>query len=471
MFAVSYFVSSLSGNDKEVDSLIPPSLKLSPSDKELLESGIRSYLLPEQKTHQYGDIRDHPTACVYQKYVSPDIVKACREKHVAAEGFMVYSVVSEGVLESSNSLEDEEETELLPQALVYRLCRQRIYGLLLLHNHDGINVKPPAMKEWFVYPGNPLREPEMVPPVPLNLQCDHPGLDLLWFGNGHEVSALRLAVFLAIFDCQDFSDLYAAIEEHLFAAICLVTYTVIQVPTLSQEDVDAYLSQAVCLARKPAQELQQIKLPFHCSRAVQLGCLYVRGLSHLLGANCASGCPLSTDALMPWNSFDGRLFHSKYLLAHSSAEDTVLLESDSFCLNVFRHLRAKVKDACLKKGRVLQSRPRRHTPQLSHKTSVEPRYRDRHAGNESWRNRPEARGGYHSAERWRGDASRRQHKDRGTWEEGYYPTTSQRFDFYTQQSYDGGAQNSRGPQRQSRGRFNHKGRYQLAPRVSQPDQD
>lgn len=50
---------------------------------------------------------------------------------------MVYSVVSEGVLESSNSLEDEEETELLPQALVYRLCRQRIYGLLLLHNHDG----------------------------------------------------------------------------------------------------------------------------------------------------------------------------------------------------------------------------------------------------------------------------------------------------------------------------------------------
>lgn len=58
---------------------------------------------------------------------------------------------------------------------------------------------------------------------------DHPGLDLLWFGNGHEVSALRLAVFLAIFDCQDFSDLYAAIEEHLFAAICLVTYTVIQV--------------------------------------------------------------------------------------------------------------------------------------------------------------------------------------------------------------------------------------------------
>ncbi len=61
---------------------------------------------------------------------------------------------------------------------------------------------------------------------------------------------------------------------------------------------------------------------------MQLGSLYVRGLSHLLGANCASGCPLPVAALMPWHSFDGRLFHSKYLLAHSGADETVLLDSD-----------------------------------------------------------------------------------------------------------------------------------------------
>lgn len=70
------------------------------------------------------------------------------------------------------------------------------------------------------------------------------------------------------------------------------------------------------------------QLPFLCSRAVQLGSLYVRGLSHLLGANCASGGPLPNAALMPWHSFDGRLFHSKYLLAHSGAENTALVEGD-----------------------------------------------------------------------------------------------------------------------------------------------
>lgn len=70
------------------------------------------------------------------------------------------------------------------------------------------------------------------------------------------------------------------------------------------------------------------QLPSLCSRAVQLGSLYVRGLSHLLGANCASGRPLPSAALMPWHSFDGRLFHSKYLLAHSGVDNTALLEGD-----------------------------------------------------------------------------------------------------------------------------------------------
>lgn len=44
---------------------------------------------------------------------------------------MVYLVVCEGVIECSNTLEDEEDSELIPQALVYKPCRRNIYGLLL----------------------------------------------------------------------------------------------------------------------------------------------------------------------------------------------------------------------------------------------------------------------------------------------------------------------------------------------------
>lgn len=63
--------------------------------------------------------------------------QACREKHISGEGFMVYGVVCRGVTDCSNTLEDDEDAELLPQALVYKPCRQHIYGLLLLPGRDG----------------------------------------------------------------------------------------------------------------------------------------------------------------------------------------------------------------------------------------------------------------------------------------------------------------------------------------------
>ncbi|XP_050933522.1 constitutive coactivator of peroxisome proliferator-activated receptor gamma isoform X2 [Lates calcarifer] len=507
VLAVSQFVSSLWGRQEEETGHIPQSLNLSPPQRELLRKGICSYLLPGQEDPHQGDISAHPSTAAFEKYVSPEILKACREKHVAAEGYMVYNVLCEGVAECSNTLEDEEDAELLPQALVYKPCRQHIYALLL--GHDGSTVDTPAMKEWFVYPGNPLREPDLVHPVPVSLPCDHPSLDVLWFGTGPNDSALRLTSFLTIFGCQDFSELYGAIEVSLLAALCLVTYIVLEVQTLSQEDVDAYLSQSVCLSIKSPQELQQIKLPFLSSRAVQLGSLYVRGLSHLLGANCASGCPLPNAALMPWQSFDGRLFHSKYLLAHTGAEKTVLLDGDSSRLSLFLHLREKLIETCKKRGRILQSRPRSSAPEQSHKTTPGPRYRDRHTGwpsgggGEEWKQRGEMTGGPRHGGGWRerGEmAGGPRHG--GGWRERGEMAGGPRHEGGWRERGEmaggprhGGGWRERGEERrdqsecenrerlgergghrgggmrggQSRGRlYSSRGRYQLAPRWSQP---
>lgn len=175
VLAVSQFVSSLWGRQEEETGHIPQSLNLSPPQRELLRKGICSYLLPGQEDPHQGDISAHPSTAAFEKYVSPEILKvcyslhtcthsmcsievlrvpiarlakyclpcgfpqACREKHVAAEGYMVYNVLCEGVAECSNTLEDEEDAELLPQALVYKPCRQHIYALLL--GHDGRTVK------------------------------------------------------------------------------------------------------------------------------------------------------------------------------------------------------------------------------------------------------------------------------------------------------------------------------------------
>ncbi|KAM9410593.1 constitutive coactivator of peroxisome proliferator-activated receptor gamma isoform 2-T2 [Pholidichthys leucotaenia] len=467
VLAVSQLVSSLWDTKEDKSALVPQCLNLSTPQRELLTRGVHSYLLPGNKGLDVDDMSALPSA--FGKHVSPEILKACRAKHAAAEGFMVYSVVCEGVTECSNTLEDEEDAELLPQALVYKPCRQRIYGLLLLLGQDGSTLELPTIREWFVFPGNHLKEPVMVHPSPVSLPCDRPSLDLLWFGTGPEVSALRLTAFLSIFDCLDFSSLYGVIEDSILAALCLVTYIVLQVQTLSMEDVDAYLSQAVCLRLKSPQDLQQIEISCLSSRAVQLGSLYVRGLSHLLGANCASGSPLPSAALMPWHSFDGCLFHSKYLLAHRGAEKTELLEHDLPCLSLFDLLREKLSETCRKRGRVLQSSP---SPPQNIKTTSGGGYRDRSTGrgDESWRRRGETTGSHQRGhgQRKRRDERRDQwdyeNRDR-LWGRG----GNQHFNSYNPNSHVEEHQNWSRSANQFRGRsYNHRGRYHLAPRWSQP---
>ncbi|CAJ1048878.1 constitutive coactivator of peroxisome proliferator-activated receptor gamma [Xyrichtys novacula] len=482
VLAVSHLVSSLQDREEEETGL--HSLNLSVPLRELLQRGINSYILPGQGAPQQGDFSATSSVSAFENLVSAEVLKACREKHVAAEGFMVYSIMCEGIIECSNTLEDEEDTELLPQALVLKPCRQRIYGLVLLHRHDGSNVNLPAIREWFVYPGNPLQEPDIVHPVLVSPSGDQPSLDLLWFGSGPEVSALRLTSFFSIFDCQQLSDLYGEIEDSLLGALCLVTYIALQVETLSQEDVDAYLSQAVCLRLKSTQELRNIKLPTLCSRAVQLGSLFIRGLGHLLGANCASGCPLSSPALMPWHCFDGRLFHSKYLLAHGGVEKSELLEGDLSKLNLFLRLREKLTETCSKHSRVLQSRPK--PPELSHKTTPGPRYKERHSGQPSgvdgnWRERGEKTRGLHHEGGWRDRGEMRggrsDYENRGgVWQRrgnrggrrgvrgGQY------FHPHSYPNFQEGGPHSWGhhPQQSRGGSSGSRGRYQLAPRWSQP---
>ncbi|XP_053721499.1 constitutive coactivator of peroxisome proliferator-activated receptor gamma isoform X1 [Synchiropus splendidus] len=449
VLAVSHYLKSMwSGVEEELD-LSP--LNLSAADKEVLKMGICFYSLPGQKTFQSND--SHTFLPAFKKYVSPEVLESCRETHITAEGFMVYGVLCEGVLECSNSLEDEDDKELLPQAVVYKPCRRRMYGLLL--QDSGNDDELPVIKEWFVYPGNPLKQPDLVQPATVSLKCSQHNLDLLWFGSGPEVSSLRLHSFFFIFDCQELSELHGDIEDSLLATVCVVTYMVLQVPALSLEDVDAYLCQAVCLRLKSSQELQQIELPVLSSRAVQLGCLYVRGLGHLLGANCASGSPLVCEAFMPWQSFDGRLFHSKYLLSHSNTERLVLVDNNASSLSLFDTLRQKIIEVCESKSRVLQSRPK--PCQLANRSPNEQR--------PSW-----GRFGHQpTGWRGRGEMRRRGWTKRGESERGhYYHHRHDRPGHFSPQSSpypSDGDQQSGFPPHQSRSRPHpRRGRYQMAPR-------
>lgn len=80
VLSVSQFVSSLLGQEEEETKLIPQSLNLSDPDRELLERGVCSYLLPGQQALQLGD--SFPSGSAFEKYVSPEILKVCSVPHM-----------------------------------------------------------------------------------------------------------------------------------------------------------------------------------------------------------------------------------------------------------------------------------------------------------------------------------------------------------------------------------------------------
>lgn len=61
---------------------------------------------------------------------------------------------------------------------------------------------------------------------------------------------------------------------------------------------------------------------------MQLGSLLVRGLTTLVLVNSACGFPWTTSEFMPWNVFDGKLFHQKYLQSEKGYAVEVLLEQN-----------------------------------------------------------------------------------------------------------------------------------------------
>ncbi|XP_027006093.1 constitutive coactivator of peroxisome proliferator-activated receptor gamma isoform X3 [Tachysurus fulvidraco] len=351
--AAAEFINSHRPNSDETRSV--STLHLSKADMEVVEKGIQSYLLPGQTSPWLDRSLPMPMpkqVCVMEKYLNRDILQAAKERHIQAEGFMIYNVLKYGVVDCSNTLEDEE-LGLPPQAILYQPLREHIYSILMPSSYG----ETLSVQEWFVFPGNPLKEPKKVFPKALNLPDGTPDLTTLWFGNDPEVKSIRVSTFLAVFDLQDFSEDLKSFDTPLVAVICLVAYIANQAKHFSVEDIDAYLSQAVCIRYKSHTDLQHMKVPQVDPRAVHLGSLFVRGLTYLIAANSACGVPFAMNELMPWKMFDGLLFHSKYLQAHSGCAKEDLLEGNPAWVSLFLTLRDLVLKACRRHGSTIRSFP------------------------------------------------------------------------------------------------------------------
>ncbi|XP_047625639.1 constitutive coactivator of peroxisome proliferator-activated receptor gamma isoform X5 [Phacochoerus africanus] len=157
----------------------------------------------------------------------PEILQVARAHHVQAESYLVYNILSSGEVECSNSLEDELDQALPSQAFVYRPVRQRVYSLLL-GGGGGDTSACPTVKEWFVYSGNPLRHPDLVRPLQMNIPGGTPSLKLLWLSQEPGVQARRLDTLLACFDLSSSREELQDVGSPFEALCCLLIYLFVQ---------------------------------------------------------------------------------------------------------------------------------------------------------------------------------------------------------------------------------------------------
>lgn len=77
VLAVSHLVSSIWGGERDESGLIPEGLNLSGSQRELLQQGTGSYLLPGQ----WGHITAPFSVPVFDRHVSPEVLKVLSVPH------------------------------------------------------------------------------------------------------------------------------------------------------------------------------------------------------------------------------------------------------------------------------------------------------------------------------------------------------------------------------------------------------
>uniref|UniRef100_A0A803XQQ2 Family with sequence similarity 120 member B n=1 Tax=Meleagris gallopavo TaxID=9103 RepID=A0A803XQQ2_MELGA len=324
ILAVANYISKipcLYSSLKHLEDMLPLG-----SDKTLLHRGMESYLLPGQQSPWIPpDARNFSMfSDVMEKQLPIFRIQGETNEKGNDDACSLPNILN-GELECSNSLEDDCDTEIPGQALIYRPARQHIYSVLLESEGDGAC---PVVKEWFVYCGNPLQQPDLIQPVQPSIPGGTPNLKTLWFAKGPDVEKQRYSTFLACFHLQDAMEELQALEAPVAAFCCLLTYLMLQVSSLSLEDLNAFVALVLCLRGKSAAELASLQLMQVDSRAVHLGAVLVRGLTTLLMANSACGFPFRMDDLMPWKVFDGKLFQEKYQKSHRSCSLEELLEGN-----------------------------------------------------------------------------------------------------------------------------------------------
>ncbi|XP_057297054.1 constitutive coactivator of PPAR-gamma-like protein 1 [Hydractinia symbiolongicarpus] len=326
--------------------------------------------------------------------ISEDVLNIAKRRHQTGQMCPeVLHLLTKGEIMLDLTIDDELATSRLPIPLIYRPMRQLVYGVLfgVKQNIDGhvekaenveneekekinengeikeeteeANVKglvngtnkPPThvdtssgseftVKEWCIYADQSLDKPDIVQAKGMNWGI--PSLKKLWFGTDSEDNANRLKAFLSCMksDTINMSNT-AMVPQRLMLLCCVLRYLIQQdsgKAVLTKQDIDAFLAQALSTqltTEYNTQNLANIKLNQVDARCVQLSAIFMSGIENAIIANDACGSPVPWEFCCPWNFFDGKLFHSKWLQSTMNFSTTDLCDGKPHIAEKLERLR------------------------------------------------------------------------------------------------------------------------------------
>lgn len=273
------------------------------------------------KSYMLGSNSPTPRVCIA---VDPSLERAVYERHLNCfNSPYIFNLLCNLEYESSEVLEDASR---LPSALVYREIRQRCYGVLFnyflksnyqvdqTYTKHGDNI---VIKEWCAYKGNLMQQPELIKPLPLDMNSvskdeigQIPRIEELWF-NCSEIQ--KLWFFWRILQIpMEFNQL-AALPKERIVLVCILNYLIggLQIgPILQPLEVAVFVAQA--LWRKSSEQLKQLMPPPVDAVAVNLSTLFMRGVTAAMMVLNVCDSPFPMMYAMPWRFYDGKLFHHLY---------------------------------------------------------------------------------------------------------------------------------------------------------------
>nr|CAD7392013.1 unnamed protein product [Timema cristinae] len=172
----------------------------------------------------------------------------------------------------------------------------------------------------------------------------HPGLVALWTDRSEDMQDVRWKLFTAAVSPRLSSEQFRQLPSHLVVPAVSLFYLQNEClpPVAAMWEVDAIIAQAVLLSMYDAPTLSNIRTPTIDTRAVRLATLFQRAtrIVFMLVATC--GYPVPKLQIMPWQYFDGKLFHLTYLKAKSGAGHGELCNHQVVLLEQFQQVRRAV---------------------------------------------------------------------------------------------------------------------------------